>query len=91
MPYQCPRCGKEVSTRWLKPTELGGGPSVGLFYPFYAWYFRGYHCPEHGRIAEEEFTLAVRRQITHAAWTLSVAWAIALVVVGGLICYWLWP
>ena len=79
MAYHCPRCGKEVQSRWPKVTELAGGPSAGLLYVLFGAFFRSYHCPEHGRIPRAEFPAGQRRRMLARSlgWLLVAALAAA--------------
>ena len=81
MAYQCPRCGKDVQSRWPKLTELAGGPSAGLLYVLLGPLFRSHHCSEHGRIPRAEFPAAQRQKM----WLHALLWlAVALVAVAAL-------
>src|SRR5215213_1000719 len=82
MGYRCPRCGKPVSVRWPRPTDLpgggpspGGGPLLGILYVVGGPFFRRFICPDHGPVPRQEFPRSDRRRML----AVSLAWSAAAV------------
>jgi hypothetical protein len=81
MPYPCPRCGKSLQVRWLKVTDVTGGPSLSLFYPLLVPFFRRFYCPEHGLISMSALPPEQQRKLR---WQSRIWFVFVLGIMSGL-------